>query len=80
MSEQKLSESYTEVWGLRFEGGEERTYSLMASLKALEAKLEAMGRFVFDCGLDEQYDAWAAAQQEQEAQPRSNSYHMGGKD
>ena len=35
-------------------------------IATLEAKLKAMGRFIFERGLDEQYDAWTDAQQEQE--------------
>ena len=35
-----LSERYTEIWGLRFEGGEERTYNLLPEVKALEVELE----------------------------------------
>jgi len=34
-----LSERYTEIWGLRFEGGEERTYNLLPEVEALEAEL-----------------------------------------
>ena len=40
-----LSERYTEIWGLRFEGGEERTYNLLPEVKALEAELERFREF-----------------------------------
>jgi hypothetical protein len=40
MSE-KLSENYTEIWGLHFEGGEECTFNLLPQVAALETELDA---------------------------------------
>ena len=36
-----LSERYTEIWGLCFEGGEERTYDLRPKVAQLEQRIEA---------------------------------------